>query len=103
MKTIKEVLAMVEELEKESKKTVAIPHYYKRNGKMLRRSYDDYVETERYKELWKMLHSEETKVFECSECGEMCGYFDLETWVCDFEKGYYECAMCYEDYMGDDL
>jgi formylmethanofuran dehydrogenase subunit E len=103
MMSISEVLELVKEYYEEEKKTIRIPHYYKRNGKMLRRSYDDYIETERYIELNHILNSEEARVFQCADCGEMVGYFELETWVCDFEDNKYICACCYETAMGDDL
>ena len=102
---MKKVLVLVEEMREEQKKTVRVPHYYKRNGKMLRRSYDDTVETERFSELF---HGNGgirgVKVFKCCECGEMVDYFELESWICDFdhEDGCI-CSLCYEEEMGDDL
>lgn len=101
MMTMAEVMELVKEYYEEEKKTVSVPHYYKRNGKMLRRSYDDYIETKRYNELWNILRSEEAKVFKCTDCGRMVGYFELELWMCDFENNVYIC--CYDDAMGDDL
>jgi hypothetical protein len=47
-----EVMEMVEEAHKEEKKTIHVPHYYKRNGKILKRNYDDTVYTARYEELF---------------------------------------------------
>ena len=43
------------------------------------------------------------KIFKCEGCGEMCSYFDLEDWCCDFEKEEYLCSCCYEEGMGEDL
>lgn len=101
---IKEVMALVEEMEAEEKKTQRVPHYYKRNGKMLRRSYDDYVYTERYRELFfKPGAIRGRKIFRCEECGEMVDYFALELWQCDFEAGEYLCGYCYEEGEGEDL
>ena len=85
-----QVMTLVKEMKQEEMKTV------------------DRVHTGRYEELFhdpekKGLRAEEAKVFKCAYCGEMCGYFDLEDWVCDFEEEYYECSVCYEDEMGDDL
>lgn len=64
--------------------------------------------TDRYKELFydneeKGLRSEQARIFECSDCGKLFGYFDLEDWCCDFESDDYICSCCYEDEMGDDL
>ena len=103
MMTIKEVLDLVREYEAEEKKTKRVPHYYVRKGQVFERSYPDYVYTARYKELGRLLRSDEAKVFKCADCGEMVTYFDLETWMCDSEKGYYLCGMCYEESMGEDL
>lgn len=100
------VLELVKEMEAEEAKREYIPHYYKRNGQILRRSYDDRKDTPRYKELF---HSEAggirgNKVFRCAECGEMVDYFDLESWCCDFEEeDGLVCSCCYEDGMGWDL
>lgn len=110
MFTFAEVMAMVAEARVEEKKTKVVPHYYKRNGVMKKRSYGDTVYTERYKELFfdteeKTLRSEAAKIFKCNECSEMVGYWDLEAWCCEFseDNGYYICDCCYEDGMGDDL
>jgi hypothetical protein len=103
MMTIQTVLALVAEMEEEKKKDVRVPHYYKYRGEMKRRSYDDVIHTDRYNELFDLLASDEAKVFKCEECGEMCDWFDLESWCCDFEAGYYICGCCYEDAMGEDL
>ena len=99
------VLELVDEMDEEEKKTVRVPHYYKRNGKMLRRSYDDTIETERYRELFYGKGGiRGVKVFRCYKCGEMVDYFDLEHWCCDFddENGCI-CSLCYEEELGDDL
>ena len=102
--TIEQVMALVAEYEMEAKKTQYVPHYYVRKGQIVQRSYPDTVYTERYKELfYDVLRREECKVFQCSECGEYVGYFDLESWCCDFESGEYVCSVCYEEGMGDDL
>jgi len=102
----RKVLELVEEMRTEEKKTQYVPHYYKRNGKMLRRHYDDEIETERYKELFYSEHGgiRGVKVFKCSKCGELVDFFNLETWLCDFndEDGCI-CSDCYEEEMGDDL
>jgi hypothetical protein len=103
MMTINEVMTLGMELEEEAKKVTYVPHYYMWKGQMKRRLGDDIIHTERYHELFEILGSEEAKVFKCEECGEMCSWFDLETWCCDFEEGYYICGCCYEDAMGEDL
>lgn len=103
MMTIETVLALADEFETERKNVVRVPHYYKYKGEMKRRSYDDLVYSDRYYELMALLGSDEAKVFKCAECGEMCDWFDLETWCCDFDNGDYTCACCYEDAMGEDL
>lgn len=103
MMTIETVLALVVEMNEEKKKDIQVPHYYKYHGEMKRRSYDDVIHTDRYKELFALLNSKEAKVFKCAECGRMYGWFDLESWQCDFETGYYICGCCYADDMGEDL
>ena len=95
MKTIDVILTMVAELNEEEKKTVRVPHYYKHNGEMKRRSYDETVHTERYNELMKQIG--EAEVFQCACCGEMCSWFDLEEDCCDFENGKYFCSRCYDE------
>ncbi len=97
------VMELVAEMKEEEKKTVHVPHYYKRGGKMMRRSYDDTVYTARYKELFFGSAIREKKVFRCEECGRMVNYFSLESWCCDFENGEYICSDCYESEMGEDL
>lgn len=101
---IMKVLELVKEMKVEEGKREWRPVYYKRKGQMVRRSYDERVDTERYKELF---HGNGgirgVKVFKCCECGEMVDYFELETWTCDFERGEYLCSCCYEEEMGDDL
>lgn len=101
---IKNVLVLVKEMKEEEKKTVRVPHYYKRGGKMVERSYPDYVRTDRYNELF---HGNGgirgVNVFKCCECGKMVDYFALESWTCDFNRGEYVCSHCYEKEMGDDL
>lgn len=96
MFTFAEVMAMVAEAKAEEEKTKII--------------HNKIVYTERYKELFfdneeKTLRSEAAKIFECEECGEMMGYWDLEDWCCKFSEnnGHYICSCCYEDGMGDDL
>lgn len=103
--TKEEILALVKEYEEEKAKTVDVPHYYKRNGKMVERSYPDHVYTDRYMELFHSPTSplRSAKIFKCEDCGEMVAYFDLEAWCCDFEDDEYVCRLCYEDSMGDDL
>lgn len=102
--TVEQVLALVKEYKAEEAKTQRVPHYYMRKGQIVERSYPDFVYTDRYNELFHdVLRRDECKVFQCSECGELVGYFDLEYWCCDFESGEYLCACCYEDGMGDDL
>ena len=103
MMTTENVLALVAEMNEEKEKDVYVPHYYKCYGEMKRRSYDDIIHTDRYNELSALLSSDEAKVFKCAECGEMCNWFVLEDWCCDFEAGYYICGCCYEDAMGEDL
>ena len=94
---------MATEWQAEQKKVTYVPRYYKYKGEMKRRSYDDIIHTDRYYELMTLLSSDEAKVFQCAECGEMCDWFQLESWCCDFEAGYYICGCCYEDAMGEDL
>lgn len=109
MKMTKEkVLAMVAEMNEEEKKTQKVPHYYKRNGEMKRRSYDDIICTPKFEELFydrqkTGLRSEDAKIFECGCCKKKVGYFGLESWACDFEADKYICSACYERGMGDDL
>lgn len=108
MMTKEMVLAMVAECDAEEKKTEMVPVFYKRHGKMVRRSYDDRKYTARYEELFfdreeKTLRSEEAKIFRCADCGRLVGYWDLEAWVCDFDEDDYLCSECYEDSMGEDL
>lgn len=98
-----EVLNLVAEYEAEKRNVRYEAVYYKRNGKMVRRSYDAVIYSDRYHELMALLSSEEAKIFKCVECGEMCGWFDLETWCCDVEADEYICGCCYEDAMGEDL
>ena len=102
MMTIKEVLKMVAELDVEEKKTEKVYPTYKRNGKILTRSYPNYIYTERYKELLEKIY--EQKIFKCNECGEMCHYYELEAWGCNFdEEDGLLCSSCYEEAMGEDL
>lgn len=97
------VMELVDEMYEEAKKTEHVPHYYKRNGKMIRRSYDDTVYTERYKELFFGSVIRSKKVFRCAQCKQMVDYFSLESWACDFSTDDYICADCYESEMGEDL
>ena len=102
MMTIETVLALVAEMNEEKKKDELVLRCYKyRSGKT--HNSDDIIHTDRYNELLALLDSDEAKVFKCEECGEMCGWLDLESWCCDFEEGYYICGCCYEDAMGEDL
>lgn len=102
--TKKEIFALVEEFYAEEKKTVRVPHYYKRNGKILERSYPDWVETERYKELFSENSPLRTeKIFESEPSGEMVAFFDLEWWCCHPEDDYYISSIDYENEMGEDL
>ena len=95
------VLALVKDFETEEKNVRIVPHFYKRNGKMIERSYPDRFYSDRY---YALMHEiENAKVFKCADCGEMVSYFDLETWCCDFENGRYLCSSCYEEEMGEDL
>lgn len=103
MFTKEQVLMMAKEYETEKKNVQRVPHYYKRNGKMVERSYPDYVYTDRYYELRNLLSSDEGKVFQCRDCGEWVGYFSLEAWCCDFENDSYLCGCCYEDSQSEDL
>lgn len=99
-----EILALVAELHEEEKKTQRVPHYYKRKGQMVERSYPDYVYTPRYKELFGQTSPLRTeKIFRSAISGEMLAYFDLEAWTCDFEEDYYISSMEYEEEMGEDL
>ena len=99
-----EILALAAELHEEEKKTKKVPHYYKRKGQMVERSYPDYIYTARYQELidyTSPLHTE--KIFRSVISGELLAYFDLEAWACDFEKDYYISSEEYEEEMGEDL
>lgn len=100
-----EILALVKELKDEKAKTQTVPHYYKRNGKMVERSYPDYIYTERYEFLAYSDNSplNSAKIFKCEDCGKMVTYHDLETWTCDFDTDEYLCSLCYESAMGEDL
>lgn len=100
---VKTILDLVAEMREEEKKTERRPHYYKRNGKMVERSYPDYIYTDRYKELFFGEPIRSKKIFKCGECGKMFHYFDLEQWCCDFENDNYICSNCYEEGMGEDL
>ena len=95
------VLELVAELEIEKKNVKIVPHFYKRNGKMIERRCPDRIYSDRYHELLKIIN--ENEVFECSECGEKVSYYELETWCCDFKKENYLCSCCYESEMGEDL
>ena len=100
-----EILTLVEEMKAEEKKTIAVPHYYKRNGKLLERSYPDFIYTERYKELFFNYDSpiRTEKVFVDAETHKAYTYYELEWWLCDFEKDNYISSEEYEEEMGDDL
>ena len=104
MKEMKKVLALVEEMHEEEKKTQRVPHYYKRNGKMLRRACDDIIYTERYKELFYGNGGiRGVKVFKCHVCGKMVDYFNLESWCCDFShKNGCLCSDCYDNEVGEE-
>ena len=100
---VKMVLELVAELHEEEKKTERRPHYYKRNGKIVERSYPDYIYTDRYNELFHGSAIRRHNIFKCCECGKMVHYFKLESWCCDFEEEDYICSSCYEEEMGEDL
>jgi len=105
MYTKEMILKLAEEMMVEEEKTQRVPHYYKRNGKILERSYPDYVYTERYKFLF---FSEESpliteKIFKSSVSGKMLAYLDLELWCCDFEEDFYISSEEYADEMGEDI
>lgn len=96
-----EIMDMVREYKAE--KPEHVPVYYRRRGQMVRRSYDNLVYSERYRELRKSIASH--RCFRCADCSRICSYFDLEEWTCDFsdlEEGLI-CSQCYESNMGDDL
>lgn len=101
MYTKAQVLEWYAEYQEEKKKTTHEPVFYKYRGEMRRRSYDKDVYTERYKELDALIRS--ARVFKCKHCGKMLSLWELEKWVCDFDKDDYTCGMCYEDHMGEDL
>lgn len=104
MLTKKEILELVEEMEIESKKRIYRPVFYKYKGEMRRRSYDEIVDTPRYEKLLHFLYEDEKgRIFKCEDCGKMCTYGDLESWICDFKNDEYICSCCYEDAMGEDL
>jgi len=101
-KEIMKVLELVEEMRMEEKKTKRVPHYYMRKGQLVERSYPDYIQTERYKELFFGDAIRGQKVFKCCECGCMVDYFSL-SYESDYEEDDYLCESCYEDDMGEDL
>lgn len=80
--------------------------YYKRGGKMVKRSYGERVDTYLYN---KLCFSEDggirgKKVFKCHHCGKMVDYFGLESWCCDFYvPNGCVCSDCYNNEMGEDL
>ena len=103
MMSFVEVMAMVEEAKKEEKNTKRVAHYYKRNGQMVRRSYDDTVYSKRYEELFfdkdeKTLRSEDAKGRIIEDNDD-----DIDIFSEDENESYYICDCCYEDGMGDDL
>lgn len=102
-KKVMQVLGLVEEMKLEETKTIRVPVYYKRHGKMVRRFCDDYQYTDRYKELLFGDVIRGQKIFKCHSCKEKVDYFSLESWCCDFNKGSYLCASCYEEEMSEDL
>ena len=96
MRTVKEVLALAEEMNQPEVRQL-IRYVGPRGGMHV-------THTDRWKELLHILHNED-KIFRCSECGEMCCYGQLEDWCCDFddlENGLI-CSCCYEEGMGEDL
>lgn len=99
------IFALAEELKIEKKKTTTKPHYYKRGGKMVERSYPDIVYTDRYEELFFNEESplRSAKIFKSEPSNTMVAYLDLELWCCDFEADYYISSLDYEEEMGDDL
>jgi hypothetical protein len=99
------ILTLAEELKIEKKKTITKPHYYKRGGKMVERSYPDVIYTDRYKELFFNEESplRSAKVFKSEPSNTMVAYLDLELWCCDFKADYYISSFDYEEEMGDDL
>ena len=101
MMTIKEVIALGQELDKEFHNITYVEQHYRYRGEERVRKVPQ--NSARYKELIKILASDEARVFRCEDCGEMCTWIELETWVCDFNKGYYICGCCYESAMGEDL
>ena len=105
MKYTKEmILELAKEKEIEEKKTIKVPHYYKRNGMILERSYPDYIYTDRYRELTAYKSPLNTaRVFVDKKTKKAYAYNDLEKWICDFEKDRYVSSEEYENYMGDDL
>lgn len=103
MLAVKEVIELVKEFKAEEKKAHYEIFYKDGKGSKFDRAYRKKVYSARYDELKELLQSEKACVFKCAECGEMCGYFELEHWVCDFEKSEYVCSACYENSMGDDL
>lgn len=100
---IRKVFALVDEMEEEKKKTKRVPHYYKRNGQMLRRSYDDTIETDRYRELFYSAEGgiRDNKCFTCEECGDKVDFFSVGWWAC--ADGHCVCSCCVEEAYGDDL
>lgn len=105
MYTKEMILNLVKEMEAEKKKTKKVYPYYKYKGEMRKRSYPDYIYTDRYKELFFSDESplRSAKIFKSSVSGEMLAYLDLEAWCCDFEEDYYISDIEYEEEMGEDL
>jgi hypothetical protein len=101
MLNVKAVLALVEELEIEKKKTIYADRRYKRNGEWKKACCRERITTARYKELFNLIASDEAKVFKCAECGEFENWFFLENWCCDIAKDYFICACCYDEMSED--
>lgn len=100
---IRKVLTLVDEMEAERKLTRQVPHYYKRNGRMVRRSYDDTIETERFITLFHRTEGgiRGNRCFTCDSCGKSFDYFDI-AWWCSSDE-YTVCDECAEQEYGEDL
>ena len=76
---------------------------YQKEEKKIDYNDENWEFSERYKEIEKILYSDEARVFKCEECGEMWSYFEIQDFASDFEKNIYVCVCCYENEMGEDL
>lgn len=103
-KEMKKVFALVDEMNEERKKRVRVPVYYKRHGQMIRRNYDDTVDTERYNLLFYKKEGgiRENRCFTCQNCGCKCDYFEIAWWLYE-DHNEMICTDCEAIAFGDDI